>query len=106
MSQRSKEGIAQWQKAIMTLQTDCTTAVDARSKSLEDVRTLSNLGLTKYLAQFDNNSGIVGDSPGPPLVRGALWISSRYLKFFHPVDPERPKALQAKLYENKAAAAK
>lgn len=101
----AKEGIAQWQSAIMKLQTDYMISVDARSKSLAGLRMLSNLGLTKDLAQFDNNFGIGGNFQAPSThERQVLDIVALLERLFHPVDPERPKALHAKLDEYKATA--
>lgn len=101
----AKEGIAQWQEAIMALQTDYMAAIDSRGNSLAGLRMLSNLGLTKDLAQFDNNFGIGGNFQAPSThERQVLDFVALLERLFRPVDPERPKALHAKLDEYKAAA--
>ena len=101
----AKEGIAQWQSAIMKLQTDYMISVDARSKSLAGLRMLSNLGLTKDLVQFDNNFGIGGNLEVPSThERHTLDVVAILEKLFHPAHPELPRALHAKLAEYKAAA--
>lgn len=101
----AKEGITQWQQAIMKIQTDYMSAADLRNKSLEGIRMVSNIGLTRDLVQFDNNFPISGLFEVPKTHEPRILELITLLDgLFHPAHPELPRALHAKLAEYKAAA--
>ena len=101
---QAKEGITQWQKSIIAIQTDYMTAADSRHKSLEGIRMVSNLGLTSDLVQFDNHFPISGLFEVPKTHEPhILDIVALLDRLFHPAHPELPRALHAKLAEYKTA---
>jgi hypothetical protein len=89
-------GIEVWQKEVSLIQTNYELLVKARHESLEGLRMLSNLGMTKDLIQFDAGFGVSGNLVVPQVREDRiLGLLTLLTKMFHPADTEKPEALHA-----------
>ena len=91
-------GIEIWQKEVSLIQSNYELLIKARHESLEGLRMLSNLGMTKDLVQFDPGFPVSGNLVVPQVREDRiLGLLTLLTKMFHPADTEKPEALHAKL---------
>ena len=91
-------GIEIWQKEVSLIQSNYELLIKARHESLEGLRMLSNLGMTKDLVQFDPGFPVSGNLVVPQVREDRiLGLLTLLTEMFHPADTEKPEALHAKL---------